>query len=106
MPESPKELEQSRRDSNQSAELSNHQCAHFASTASIPQHWRATLACRKCKSALTVYLTNEFLKLVPTFMHAREQEFITNVQESAYSINMQSELVMRPTYLSNVDEIV
>ena len=37
LPESPKQLEQSRRDSAKSAKLATHQCTTFNSSACIPQ---------------------------------------------------------------------
>lgn len=103
LPESPKQLEQSRRDSAQITELVNHHCISFNSSTSIPRQWRSTLA---CKSSLTAYLGYEFLQLVPGFMNEQQpdQEFLTNIKGNAYSTNIQQEEIMRPTYSSNVDE--
>ena len=86
LPESPKQLEQGRRDAAQTQELVNHQCLNFASSTNIPQHWRSTIACRKCKSNLTAYLGEEFISLSPNFMHNLEQEFITNIKGQAQNI--------------------
>ena len=68
LPESPKQLEQGRRDAAQTQELVNHQCLNFASSTNIPQHWRSTIACRKCKRNLTAYLGEEFISLSPNFI--------------------------------------
>ena len=61
LPESPKQFEQTRRDT---VSLCNHR--EFGTTTPIPQNWRDTLGCRKCKSALTAYLGGEFLRLAQT----------------------------------------
>ena len=62
MRETPKELEQRRRDSSVE-HCENHECVHLSSTTEIPSKWRALLACRKCKQCLTRYLGHEMLKL-------------------------------------------
>ena len=97
LPESPKALEQSRRDS---AKLENHQCMLFTSTSSIPEQWEKMLACRTCKSALTSYLGRQFLPLVPNYMNERipDQEFVTNITETAKSTDIHRQEISRPTF--------
>ena len=58
MSETPKELEQSRRDKNTSSELSDHECLAYTS---IPTKWRSILACRICKKALICYIAIDML---------------------------------------------
>lgn len=101
--ESPKALEQSRRDTAKQKKLENHQCMSFTSTSSVPGQWDTMLACRTCKGALTSYLGKEFLQLVPKYMN-RDQEFITNIQGTAKSTDKQRQEIDRPTFASNVDE--
>ena len=69
MRESPKELEQRRRDSG--AEHSeNHECVPLNSSTTLPTKWRALLACRRCKQCLTEYLAQEMLMLAPQILNS------------------------------------
>ena len=58
LPETPKELEQRRRD--KAVDTSNHNCTQFSSDMILPCKWRSIIACRTCKKELTSYL-NTFI---------------------------------------------
>ena len=50
MPETPKELEQKRRDKGANQD-SGHECTEFQGDTAIPAKWRSLLACRRCKQS-------------------------------------------------------
>lgn len=101
--ESPKELEQRRRDLT--SKPVQHSCMTFDSDAQIPSSWVATIACRNCKAALTTYLAQEFLKIAPQYMLAgTEQEFLTNIKSEVYSCSREEEIIQRPSLYSNTNE--
>lgn len=65
--------------------------------------WRRFLACRKCKKAITSYLAEEFLHIAPGYL-TNNQEFVTNIKETAFSTNQYGELLQRPSYYTNMEE--
>ena len=58
--ESPKEIEQNRRDKCAKEEVGPHNCVEFSSDLLIPDKWRNVLSCRICKKSLTRYIA-EFI---------------------------------------------
>lgn len=102
-PETPKELEQKRRDMKTADSNLNHECCNFSDTTAIPEKWRNLLSCRQCKQKLTVYVAKTMLKVAPSFLSG-DQEFITNVKQSAYSTNNERENLPRAAFYSNADE--
>lgn len=61
LPETPKEIEQSRRDIATNSMAEQHQCMDaIDSTTKLPSNWRLFLSCRICKMKLTSYLAEEF----------------------------------------------
>ena len=54
--ESPKEIEQGRRDSIMEETRKEHKCFSFESNTQVSGKWRGILACRKCKTASSYYL--------------------------------------------------
>ena len=101
--ETPKEIEQKRRDAA-SAESMDHKCTTFHSGTEVPKNWRALLACRRCKSALTSYLAEQFLELAPSHMQDTGQEFFTNVKGVAYTSSNEEDMMERPSLSTNMDE--
>ena len=101
LPETPKEIEQKRRDEHNKSQ--SHTCVQLQHSQEIPHKWRELLSCRKCKRNLTIYIATAMLESAPGFLTG-EQEFITNIQEIAYSINCEKEKLPRPCYYSNADE--
>ena len=101
--ETPKEIEQKRRDAA-SAESMDHKCTTFHSGTEVPKNWRALLACRRCKSALTSYLAEQFLELAPSHMQDTGQEFFTNVKGVAYTCSNEEDMMERPFLSTNMDE--
>ena len=82
LPESPKEIEQLRRDSEQEASDvgSSHHCSDFCSDLLIPEKWRTPLSCRRCKTSLTAYIADDMLKLISKDRSlSPHQSFITNM---------------------------
>ena len=52
-PESPKQIEQDRRDKGNQGETTGvHSCTEFCSDLLIPDRWRSVLRCRNCKGNL------------------------------------------------------
>ena len=103
LPETPKEIEQNRRDKQQGDLATVHTCLQFQHSQAIPDKWRALLSCRKCKHRLSGYVATTMLEYAPRFMTAN-QEFITNIKEVAYSTNHGNERLPRPCFYSNADE--
>ena len=102
MRETPKELEQRRRDSSVE-HCENHERVHLSSTTEIPSKWRALLACRKCKQCLTRYLGHEMLKLVQQLLSST-QSFVCNIGEVAYCVTSSGEKLSCPQLWTNADE--
>ena len=96
LPETPKELEQRRRDMKKSDSQPEHDCLDFDDSTIIPARWRGLLSCRQCKLKFTHYTANAMLDIAPSFL--------TNIAEVAYSINSDKEKLLRPTLYSNADE--
>ena len=63
--ESPKEIEQIRRDKNAKEKVGPHDCVEFSSDLLLPEKWRNVLSCRICKKSLTKYIAEDMLRLVP-----------------------------------------
>ena len=103
MAETPKELEQKRRDSTAINSGTNHVCADITNTALLPTNWRIFLACRQCKKQLTKYLGQEFLSIVPRFLKIN-QTFICNIGEVAQSVIHTGETLPCPQLWTNADE--
>lgn len=100
MSQTPKELEQKRRDTCNNKLCDTHTCIQFTSTTAIPSKWRDLLACRKCKQCLTNYLV---LKLAQLILR-NTQLFATNVGETTYSVMSTGEMLPCPQLWSNADE--
>ena len=100
MRESPKELEQRRRDSNAD---DTHKCTEISSTSAVPNKWRGLLGCRKCKQLLTQYLAQEMLSLAPNILN-NMQTFVSNVGKTAHSVTSTGEVLPFPQLWSNADE--
>ena len=90
LPETPKELEQKRRDMKKADSSCEHECFKFSDSARVPLKWRPLLSCRKCKQNLTEYAAGAMLNIAPPFL-STEQEFITNIKEMAFSTNNDKE---------------
>ena len=103
MAETPKELEQKRRDSTAKKNDTNHVCAEITSKAPLQTNWRAFLACRQCKKELTNYLGQEFLSIVAKFLTIH-QTFICNIGEVAQSVTHAGENLPCPQLWTNADE--
>ena len=103
MPETPKELEQKRRDNSAEKTSSSHDCTEINSTTVIPTNWRALLGCRKCKKNLTKYVAEEMLSLIPTILNGN-QTLTCNIGEVAQSVTSTTETLPRPMLWSNADE--
>ena len=53
MPETPKEIEQARRDAHSSSSPIDHTCTEIHHQTDVPNKWRNLLGCRSCKRSLT-----------------------------------------------------
>ena len=104
--ESPKEIEQGRRDSIMEETRKEHKCSSFESNAQVSGKWRGILACRKCKTALITYLGKEFLQMAPPYMPhgCHDREFIANIGNIAYSCTKSEGIIERPTLYTNTEE--
>lgn len=92
MKETPKEIEQKRRDNNADKTRVAHSCTALNRTTSIPTNWRSLLACRTCKKGLTQYIAEEMITLVPSML-SRNQTFFCNKGEIAYSVTSCNEIL-------------
>ena len=86
LPETPKELEQKRRNMKTANTNLNHECSELSDTAAIHEKWRDLLSCRKYKQWLTEYVASMMLNIAPLFLSS-DQEFITNIKHTACSTN-------------------
>ena len=102
MCETPKELQQKRRDST-ADKGENHSCIQILSATAVPHKWRALLAYRKCKQCLTKYLATEMLALVQKLLSST-QTFICNTREGAQLVTSNGETLPCPQLWSNADE--
>ena len=82
---------------------SNHTCTEVVSKTTIPTNWRAFLACRQCKQALTSYLGHEFLCIIPKYLSG-DQMFICNRRENAQSVTNRGQILPCPQLWTNADE--
>ena len=103
MTETPKELEQKRRDNNAEKQTETHSCAQISSTTPVPSKWQSLLACRKCKQFLTCYIAKEMLQLAPK-LPSNSQTFTTNVQETTHCVACTGEVFPCPQLWSNADK--
>ena len=104
LPETPKELEQRRRDKGAADTSHHHSCTHFTSDSSVPFQWRSIISCRTCKEKLTSYLADEMLLLIEQILHGA-QEFTTNLKQQAFTISSRNKTrTLCPAITSNVDE--
>ena len=55
--ESPKEIEQRRRDKSASEVVGAHECIEFSGDLLVPEKWRSVLSCRNCKKNLILLAT-------------------------------------------------
>ena len=104
--ENPKVFEQARRDST--ATLQQHTCWVFFEEAEIPVKWNDTLKCRKCKRALTKFLSSLFIKKIKTWLHPG-QSFITagataDDSDEAIIVTKHSDPYIYPALRSNAEE--
>ena len=104
-PESPKEIEQLRRDKNtQEATTNTHNCIQFCSDLLVPEKWRSVLGgCRTCKKNLTEYITDDMLKLIPRTLRSHQQ-FIANVGSQPYATTPGQPRQLRTDLQTNADE--
>lgn len=103
--ESPKEIEQARRDQAKGSELVHHHCVPTVNSSTcVPNKWRSFISCRACKAKLTTYLAEEFLQMAPKYMYNCEQEFFSNIKGNVYSIDIEGYHLQRPSYSTNMDE--
>ena len=63
-PESPKEIEQLRRDKITQEASYSHHCIDFCTDLMVPGNWRTILSCRTCKKSLTAYVADDMLRLI------------------------------------------
>ena len=98
--ESPKEIEQRRRDSGIQDISTSHHCTDFCSDLIEPERWRSVLGCRTCKANLTVYIADDMLRFVAHSLHSNQQ-FITNIAGKAYSVRHGQSKPSRPDLCSN-----
>ena len=100
--ESPKEIEQFRRD--QTATTENHDCAVFQSSSKTPRDWKSTLGCRQCKNNLIVYVASEMIRLSPPYLKGT-QAVITNIGTHALRVSANSTTpTQNHTLSSNANE--
>ena len=102
MPETPKELEQKRRDKGANQD-SGHECTEFQGDTAIPAKWRPLLACRRCKKRLILYISSEMLTLASSILSS-EQDFICNSAQTAYSVTSNGDKQLCPSLWSNAEE--
>ena len=104
LPETPKEIEQCRRDACAGTQTSDHRCMVFDASEKVPDKWRAVLGCRTCKIALTHFIAGEMLELTASVMN-EQQSFVADVEQMATSTTTSDE-VRQPTLIlwTNADE--
>ena len=101
--ESPKEIEQLRRDRKNNASTSHH-CIDFCSDLLVLEKWRTILGCRTCKKSLTAYVADDMLRLICSDHFFRShQTFITNIGGQTYATNGQTRQ-LRTDLCTNADE--
>ncbi len=102
--ETPKEIEQYRRDKtpNDTGNRQHH-CTSFSGDLLVPDKWRSILACRTCKKELTAYIADDMLNLISRSLRPFQQ-FVTNTGEEAYSIAPGRSREIRPDLHTNADE--
>lgn len=83
--ESPKEIEQYRRDKTVVTRDIQHHCTSFCSDLLLTDKWRSILNCRTCKKELSVYIADDLLNLVSHHLHSN-QRFVCNIGKQAFSI--------------------
>ena len=102
--ETPKEIEQHRRD--KAADVTGnrkHYCTSFSDDLLVPEKWRSILACRSCKKDLTAYIADDMLNLISRYLRPHQQ-FITNIGEEAFSAAPGGSRELRPDLHRNADE--
>ena len=103
-PESPKEIEQLRRDQHASKAKCTHNCTDFCSDLLIPEKWREILGCRICKKSLVAYIADDMLRLIgQDRLLQSHQSLIANIEGKAYAATKHSRDV-RNDLTTNVDE--
>ena len=102
MRETPKELEQRRRDMS-TEQHNGHNCVPIHSTSPIPTKWRAVLECQTCKQRLIQYVAQDMLTLAPQALF-NEQEFVCNVSEVAYRCTATGKKLPCPRLWTNANE--
>ena len=100
MPETPKELEQQRRDKGAQKDLSGHECIDVHNDLQIPTKWRQFLSCRRCKKQLTTYLAQELLRIVIR----GEQQFYCNMGCDVFVTDVTGETTKCPHLWTNANE--
>ena len=102
--ETPKEIEQMRRDGTMNNASTRHHCIDFCSDLLVPEKWRTVLGCRKCKKSLTSYIADDMLRLICNDRSFRShQTFIANIGGQAYATIGQSRQ-LRTDLSTNADE--
>ena len=100
-PESPKEIEQVRRDRGVNNDSTVHHCVDFCSDLLVPEKWRSILGCRQCKKSLTAYIADEMLRLTSINHSLRShQSFIANIGGQTYATTRK----IRSDLTTNADE--
>ena len=103
MKETPKELEQKRRDESVQTTKVDHICGHIDNNTTVPTNWRSFLTCRRCKKDLTEYLATEILNVVPSIFSA-EQAVFCNIGVDAYTTSNSKEILPCPSLWTDADE--
>ncbi len=101
--ESPKEIEQYRRDKTTENSSQDHHCIAFSSDLLVPDKWRAVLACRTCKKKLTAYVADDMLTIISHSLQPH-QKFVANVGETTFSIAHRQSRCLRTDLHTNADE--
>ena len=104
MVETPKEVEQQRRDKNAQKESVGHECIAINSDTPIPTNWRQFLSCRHCKKKLTAYIGNELLAMMPALLRG-QQQFFCNIGRDVVFTDNTGETSMCPYLWTNAKRL-
>ena len=102
-PESPKEIEQLRRDRSTQETNTTHHCMDFCSDLLVPEKWRSVLGCRTCKKSLTAYIADDMLKLINHSLRS-QQQFVANIGGQTYATKQGLSRQLRLDLCTNADE--
>jgi hypothetical protein len=77
--ESPKDIEQRRRDKGMKEQVGTH---NFIDFRLIPEKWRGVLTCRACKRNLIQYVAEDMLRLMSHTLHSHQQTTLMYAEDS------------------------